>query len=270
MCKNLTDYQKSLMHTYLSTNTVKVYLSSVYTYYNIYREISGKNLDDYQRYLESHYSPRSVNLHIIAINRYLKFIGKSELCLHLMRFKERNYLDDVISFQTYQRLKLLLKTEKDPKWYYIVWTLATTGVRVSELVQLKTSHITKGFVDIRSKGNKVRRIYFPKELQSQIIGWIDSRGCDNEPLFLNSRQEAISIRGITKGLEHIACKYGFDKHLMHPHAFRHLFAKKFLETKGDLSMLADLLGHESLNTTKIYLRMTSREQQNVIDEIVNW
>lgn len=266
----LIDYRKSLERSYLSKNTVKVYLTSVYTYYNIYKEVSAKNLDAFKEYLETHYCPRSVNLHIIGFNRYLKFIGKPELKLPSIRVRQKNFLDDIISYQDYLKLKRLLKDDDDPKWYYIVWTLATTGVRVSELVQLRVQNVSKGFADIRSKGNKVRRVYFPKRLQTQLLAWINQRGTESESLFLNDRSQAISIRGVSKGLERMADKYGFDKHLMHPHAFRHLFAKKFLESKSDLSMLADLLGHESLDTTKIYLRMSSQEQQKIIDEVVKW
>lgn len=89
-------------------------------------------------------------------------------------------------------------------------------------------------------------------------------------IFRNKHGLPISIRGITKGLEREARRVGLDPHLVHPHAFRHLFAKKFLEKNGDVAMLADLLGHESLDTTKIYLRKTSHEQQLIIDRIVEW
>lgn len=270
MQKKLIDYQKSLERSSLSKNSIKVYLSAVYTYYNIYKEVSAKNLDSYKKYLGTHYNPRSANLHIIGLNRYLAYIGKPELRLHSFRFREKNYLDDIISYQDYIKLKRCLKDENDHKWYFVVWTLAATGVRISELVQLRVSHVAKGYVDIRSKGNKIRRIYFPKRLQTQILSWTQQREPECEALFLNDKGSAISIRGISKGLERMAEKYGFDKHLMHPHAFRHLFAKKFLESKSDISMLADLLGHESLDTTKIYLRMTSSEQQKIIDDIVVW
>lgn len=125
-------------------------------------------------------------------------------------------------------------------------------------------------LDLRSKGNKVRRIYIPRTLRLQMTKWLTAQNRQSGPLFLNTDGKAISIRGITKGLERHADRYGLNKHLVHPHSFRHLFAKKFLETKNDLTMLADLLGHESLDTTKIYLRMTSQEQRDIIDKIVEW
>lgn len=267
---NLIDYRRSLERSYLSTNTVKVYLSSVYTYYNIYKGITAKNLDGFRKCLESHYSPRSANLYIIGMNRYLKYLGKPELKLHVIRFRQKNYLDDVLSYQDYLQLKKKLKASGHMKWYFVVWTLAATGVRISELIQLRLPHVARGYVDITSKGNKVRRIYFPKRLQTQLLDWTRDRTTGSDALFLNNNGQPISIRGVAKGLERMADALGFDKHKMHPHAFRHFFAKKFLESRSDLSMLADLLGHESLDTTKIYLRMTSSEQQKIIDEVVNW
>lgn len=164
----------------------------------------------------------------------------------------------------------MLLSSNEKKWYFIIWTLAATGVRISELLQFKVDHVVKGFIDICSKGDKMRRVYIPQALRLQLLEWVGQDESFKDHLFLNDKGAPISIRGVSKGLERIAVRYGFDKHTMHPHAFRHLFAKKFLETKGDISMLADLLGHESLDTTKIYLRLSSDEQHKIIDDVVNW
>lgn len=268
--KSLNDYRHRLEQQHLSPSTVRVYTAAVYTFLNIYSQISAKNLDEYKKYLEIHYSPRTTNLYIIGINRYLKYLGKAELQLHVKRLRHPNYLENAINNKDYQELKGLLKADGNCKWYFVIWTLAATGVRISELLQLRVDHVLKGHADICSKGDKMRRIYFPKRLQTELKQWIAPRADIHEALFLNDKGAPISIRGISKGLERIALRYGYDKHLLHPHAFRHLFAKKFLEAKGDISMLADLLGHESLDTTKIYLRMTSHEQQCIIDKVVMW
>ena len=98
MPHNLANYERCLRHAYLSPNTIKVYLASVYSYYNIYSEITAKKLDEYKTFLEAHYSPRSVNLHIIGMNRYLNYIGKPELKLHIIRFRQKNYLDEVVNW----------------------------------------------------------------------------------------------------------------------------------------------------------------------------
>lgn len=265
-----TNYRLSLEKALFSSNTIRAYMLAVDTYYNIYKEVSPENLFEYKVYLETHYRPRSANLLIIGLNRYLKFIGKPELRIPTLKVSQKSYCDDIISYKDYLKLKNVLEQEPERKWHFIVWTLAATGVRISELVQLKCEDVINGHVDLRSKGNKARRIFFPKKLHDQLLKWLECRKTVDGALFLNDKGAPISIRGITKGLERIAGKYGINKHLMHPHAFRHLFAKKFLESKSDLCMLADLLGHESLDTTKIYLRMSSSEQQQIIDDVVTW
>lgn len=268
--KRLDEFQRYLEQLHLSKSTIRVYLSAVYTYYNIYEKVNTVNLDGFKAYLENHYMPRSTNLYIIGLNRYLKYIGKSDLLLHTKRLRHQNFLDGIISNDEYLRLKGLLMKNHELKWLYIIWTLAATGVRISELLQIKVRHISQGYIDLCSKGDKMRRVYIPQRLQIQLLEWIKDRQDPDQALFLNDKGAPISIRGVSKGLERIADRYGFDRHVMHPHAFRHLFAKKFLETKGNISMLADLLGHESLDTTKIYLRLTSSEQQKIIDDVVNW
>lgn len=271
MKKLVEQFEHYLAQQSMSGNTVKSYLTSVNTYFNIYgHKISATNVAGYQNYLEQHYRPKTINLRVIGFNRFLSFAGFNQQKLHPVKYQQKSFLDNVISYSDYLKFKSQLHQEPDQKWYFVVWTLAATGVRISELMQFKAEHIYDGQLDIRSKGNKIRRVYIPKNLQIRLIEWLDAQRRVSGPLFLNGDGEAISIRGITKGLERLARKHGIDRHLVHPHAFRHLFAKKFLESKNDLSMLADLLGHESLDTTKIYLRMTSQEQHDIIDQIVEW
>ena len=89
-------------------------------------------------------------------------------------------------------------------------------------------------------------------------------------LFLNKYGELITARGIAVQLKHFGSKYGLDPSVVYPHSFRHRFAKSFLERYNDIAMLADLMGHASIETTRIYLRKTSTEQQNIINQIIDW
>ena len=81
---------------------------------------------------------------------------------------------------------------------------------------------------------------------------------------------AHSTRGIAQQLKHFADKYGLNRDVVYPHSFRHRFAKNFLDRFNDLALLADLMGHESIETTRIYLRRTASEQQKIVDKVVNW
>ena len=138
------------------------------------------------------------------------------------------------------------------------------------MVQIKIEHVHKGYIDIYGKGGKVRRIYIPKSLRTETLKWIDSNNLESGYLFLNRFGEKITTRGVAHQLKIFAVEYGMDTKVVYPHSFRHRFAKNFLEKYNDLAFLADLMGHESIETTRIYLRKTANEQQEIVDKIVTW
>ena len=138
------------------------------------------------------------------------------------------------------------------------------------MVQIKIEHVHKGYIDIYGKGGKVRRIYIPKSLRIETLKWLDSNNLESGYLFLNRFGEKITTRGVAHQLKIFAAEYGMDTKVVYPHSFRHRFAKNFLEKYNDLAFLADLMGHESIETTRIYLRKTTNEQQEIVDKIVTW
>jgi site-specific recombinase XerD len=148
--------------------------------------------------------------------------------------------------------------------------LAATGARISELVQIKIEHVHTGYIDIYGKGGKVRRIYIPKSLRVETLKWLETMDMNSGYLFLNRFGEKITTRGVAHQLKIFAAEYGMDTKVVYPHSFRHRFAKNFLDKYNDLAFLADLMGHESIETTRIYLRKTANEQQEIVDKIVTW
>ena len=179
-------------------------------------------------------------------------------------------MENVITNADYIFLKKKLKKEDNLTWYFVVRFLAATGARVSELIQLKVEHIYLGYYDIYAKGGKIRRIYIPKLLKEETIVWLEEHKRTSGYLFLNRYGERITTRGISQQLKNYANKYGMNEKVIYPHSFRHRFAKNFLEKFNDISLLADLMGHASIETTRIYLRKTSTEQQNIINQIIDW
>ena len=93
---------------------------------------------------------------------------------------------------------------------------------------------------------------------------------DSGFVFLNRYSERITTRGISGQLKKLAIRYGLDPVVVYPHSFRHRFAKSFLERCNDIAFLADLMGHESIETTRIYLRKTATEQRSIVDKVVTW
>jgi len=184
--------------------------------------------------------------------------------------QKKSFLDQTLSNEEYLRFKRLLRKEPDQRWYFVVWFLAATGARISELVHFRVEHVLAGYIDIYSKGDRMRRLSFPDNLQKEAIHWIEKDGRSSGYLFLITRGGQLTPRGISLRLKEYAAKYGLDPSLVHPHAFRHLFARNFLKKENDIALLADLLGHSCIETTRIYLQQSSKEQSRTVDAIVDW
>lgn len=263
-------FERHLRGTNLSENTISSYLFAVKQYSEQYGEITRKNLREYKVWLIESYKPKTVNLRLRAINCYLESIGKEKLKLPFVRVQQKAFLENVISEADYEYFKASLKNEDEMFWYFVIRFLAATGARVSELIQIKVEHIKLGHLDLYSKGGKLRRIYIPNSLQEEALSWLTENHRESGFIFLNKYGDRITTRGISGQLKKYAIKYGIDPAVVYPHSFRHRFAKSFLERCNDIAFLADLMGHESIETTRIYLRKTATEQREIVDKIVDW
>lgn len=266
----LKEFEAFLRQGNMAENTISSYLYTVKDFHSRYKETTKRNLLIYKSYLVESFKPKTVNLRIQAINKYLLFLGKSKLHLKSVKIQQRSYLENVISNADYKFLKTSLKKDGHTEWYFVVRYLAATGARVSELIQIKIEHVMAGFFDIYSKGGKVRRLFIPKKLREETEAWLATQQRQSGYLFLNRFGNRITARGISQQLKNFAKRYGLNPSVVYPHSFRHRYAKNFLEKYNDISLLADLMGHESIETTRIYLRRSSSEQQEIVDRIITW
>ena len=266
----LKDFEKYLQSTNLSENTIASYAFAIKQFKNQYDATSKKNLKAYKVWLIENFKPKTVNLRLRAINCYLEFIGKVSWKIPFVRVQQKAFLEHVISEADYTYFKNSLKQDNEMFWYFVIRFLAATGARVSELIQIKVEHVKIGHLDLYSKGGKLRRIYIPKKLQQEALAWFESKNQNSGFIFLNKYGERITTRGISGQLKKLGAKYGINPAVIYPHSFRHRFAKSFLERCNDIAFLADLMGHESIETTRIYLRKTSTEQREIVDNIIDW
>ena len=266
----IKEFEKHLRGSNLSENTISSYLFAVRQYQEQYAEVTLKNLKAYKVWLIESYKPKTVNLRLRAINCYLESIGKEKWKQPFVRVQQKAFLENVISEADYEYFKTCLKNEDEMFWYFVIRFLAATGARVSELIQIKVEHIKLGHLDLYSKGGKLRRIYIPKALQNEALSWLAVKHQESGFIFLNKYGERITTRGISGQLKKLAAKYNINPAVVYPHSFRHRFAKSFLERCNDIAFLADLMGHESIETTRIYLRKTSTEQREIVDNVVLW
>ena len=266
----ISEFKIKLQKENLSENTISSYILTIKMYQQLFDDFSKQNLLAFKGYLMETYKPKTVNLRIQAINKYLEFIKKEKLRLSSVKIQQKNFLENVISDADYKFLKNCLKKDKNWEWYFVVRYLAATGARVSELIQIKVEHVFIGYFDLYSKGGKLRRLYIPKKLKNETEVWLNENNIKSGYLFLNRFGQRITVRGISQQLKNYAYKYVLNPKVVYPHSFRHRFAKNFLEKYNDISLLADLMGHESIETTRIYLRKTASEQQEIVDKVVTW
>lgn len=267
------------MGNYLSINNLKLY---------------KKDMQDNDK------APATINGRLNAINVYATFLAEKykNVFIKNIRVKQCNvqpkqYIDNVISRADYDfMVSEARKNTRNPNIYLGIRIMGTTGVRMCELFQVKVEHIKHGYIDVLGKGAKRRRIYFPKNAREEILEylsgleggysgyviryWAEKRGEQTGAYTATTRDlgdfrnTLIFQRSFQGSIKRFGLKLGLNEDILHPHGFRHFFAKEFLKHRLDITLLADLLGHSSLDITRIYLKMTSREQAETVDETVTW
>lgn len=266
----INTFKNYLTERNFAPNTIKAYIFAIQQFHQHYSTISPKTLSQYKCFMLDRYKPQTINLRLRAVNFYLEFIGKAKWQLSLLKVQQSYFLDNVISEENYTYFKQKLKKDGKQRDYFVIHFLASTGMRISELIQIRYQHIEQGYADLCSKRNKIRRIYIPTSLQQECLNWLNTRQEKHDFLFLNRFGKPISTRGISAQLKAQAKHYKIPSTSVYPHSFRHRFAKSFLTRLNDISLLADLLGHENIQTTRIYLRRTNEEQKALINKIVDW
>lgn len=266
----LAEFETYLQIHNMSEHTIRSYRYAIRQYFQLYPELTCSNLQLYKLYLLEHYKPRTVNLRIHALNCFLAYTEWPDTPILQVRIQQKSFVDHVISEGDYEYLKARLWSDEEYLYYFLIRFMAATGARVSEVIQFTAEDVKNGFKDIYSKDNKIRRIYVPAALQQDTIAWLKQIERLSGDIFLNPSGERISPSGIRRRLKKLAIRYNLDEKVVYPHSFRHRFAKNFIENCSDITLLSNLLGHESIETTRIYLRRSSSEQKAIINQIVDW
>lgn len=266
----------------LADRTVETYVDNMATFKRkfdgVFSRLNNRELEE--TYIEMEASKNTINRYINTINKYIKFLqsqGEQNLDEWIMsnhKIKTVQFLDDILSMADYEFV--LKKAVANKEWlvYLYARIAGTTGMRLCEMLQIKREHIEHGCVDLYGKGSKRRRIYFAKNMREDVLKLLDYLGCKSGFIFSPKFKGDKPYGGYGSHIQHKMVDFGEEcelpKGILHPHGFRHFFAKEFVRKNPNISLLADLLGHSNLNTTRIYLKLTSREQAEVIDEIVTW
>lgn len=246
-----------LLNEERSPNTVRAYVSAVRKFENDYGEISKENALAYKRRLIRDASPRTAAAAVTALNAYCRFAGLPECRVKSVRIFKELTVENVISEAELEQLKTGLLNAGNLKGYWTVRMLAETGARVSELVRMDKRALSSGTWSGWTKG-KIRTIRIPDTIRKEAAGYFDS--VPGPLLFPNYLGKEMTPRGCAKNIERWCSRYGIRPEAAHPHGLRHRFALDFLKwSGGNIALLKDLLGHESIETTAVYLRLSEEE-----------
>ncbi|HAH92314.1 MAG TPA: integrase [Dielma fastidiosa] len=216
--------------------------------------------------LNSSYKPATISSYIIVMNKYLKWIGVPELRVKQLKVQRKSSLTDVLTPEEYNRLLRKAKANGHLDTYYIMKVLANTGIRVGELKYFTVENLKSNYLQINNKG-KIRTVPIRQDLARELRKYCRDKNIRTGTIFAGkTKGKQMAVSTIWRRLQRLAGELKIKKTKIHPHSFRHLFAKQFLkENSNGLAELADLLGHESLETTRIYLVSTDEEKKKKLE-----
>lgn len=260
-------FKNYLYEEELSPNTIEGYVQGITQYSRMYGDISKQNIIAFKKSLMERCKPKTVNLRITSVLRYCKYKEIPMTCKHIKE-PNKTYIENVITTEQYERLMNGLKAENNMRWYYNILLFAKTGMRISEALRVTKKDIISGSITMHSKAH-MRTIYFPQSLIDELRPYLENLK-ENEIVIKNKWGKPITSRGVAEQLHRFGKVFDIPQEVMHPHAFRHFFAIEFLKRNNNIALLADLLGHGSVNVTQIYLRQSQEQQRKAIDDAVNW
>ena len=238
-----------------SENTIDKYIRDV-TFFMIWltsREVTKILTLEYKKELCEKYAPASVNAAISSLNSFFEFAGWHDIRIKALKIQRQIFSnkDKELTKAEYERLLTAAKNKKNERLYLLMQTICSTGIRVSELKFVTCEAVKKGQAVISCKG-KMRTIFLPKELCRMLKEYIKEQSIKGGSVFVSRNGKPLDRSYIWKMLKNLCEAAGVSKDKVFPHNFRHLFARTYYSLQKDIVRLADILGHSSVETTRIY------------------
>jgi integrase len=263
-------YVSYLRNTHKAGRTIRKYSSDINAFIRYAKTIRQNPMQAYPAYaglLRSKYKASTYNSYVISINMFLRYLGLTDCIQPLLKIQKRFSLDHELSKDEYNLLLCCLQRIGDTKYYMIARTLAGTGIRVGELMFITRETVEKGWGEISFKG-KVRQIFIPLHLRQELTEYVNRMYIENGAVFLGRNSAApVNPSTVWRHFKKAAVLAGVDERRVYPHNLRHLFARVYMERYGDIVDLADILGHSSIETTRIYARTSYAEKIRRISEL---
>ena len=216
----------------------------------------------------SRYSVSTVNVMLSAVNRFFAGLSWNQLRIRQVRTQRKVYRDQQREMTKADYICLLHVAEKseNKRLLYLMQTLAATGVRISELKFVTVESLKSGSVMVSCKG-KTRKVFLPRQLREKLLDYCTEERIMKGPVFITKSGTPMDRSNIWRELQRLCEAAGIDTKKVYPHNFRHLFAVSYYQQEKDVVKLADLLGHSSIDTTRIYIMESGEEHERQIERL---
>ena len=264
-------YTQHLQLEEKSAATMEKYLRDIRAFANWLdgRKISKKLTSEWKIHLVAqNYAPTTINAMLSALNSLLEYLGLRECRVKFLKVQRRLFRDAnrELTRDDYQRLLDTAKTMGRERLGLLVETIGATGIRVSEVQYITVEAVRQGKAEIALKG-KIRTILLPGRLCRKLLKYAKKQGITSGTIFRTKSGKGLGRRQIWAELKWL-CKYaGVEPGKVYPHNLRHLFATVFYRACRDIAKLADLLGHSTIETTRIYLISSGIEHRQKLDQL---
>lgn len=267
MEKQLEKFKEWLIHEEKATATIEKYHRDVKTFitYCNGNEFTKERTLAYKEHLRDIYAPSSINTTLAAINSFFKYINRMDCCVKPIRLQKNFFASEDKELTKEEYKRLLLAADKS-RIAFVIRTIATTGIRVSELKFITVEAVMKGKTIVQCKG-KTRIIFLPKTLCAHLKEYIKKTDIQSGSIFITKNGNPLDRSNICKEMKALCKKANVKREKVFPHNLRHLFARTFYKVEKDLLRLADILGHTSINTTRIYTIETGQQHRKLVNRI---
>lgn len=269
LTQNLTKYREYLIKEEKSTVTVEKYLRDVRNFFSFAgtKIITKETAVAYKQHLEEmDYAISSINSMLASLNSFFEFSGRFDCKVKHLKQQRKTYCSEEKEL-TKEEYKRLLNAAKDHEQLYLVMqTICGTGIRVSELKYFTVEALRRGEVSVRCK-SKTRTVLIPKGLVKTLLKYAKKEKIESGPVFITRYGNPLNRSNIWLNMKKLCERAGVNPTKVFPHNLRKLFARTFYGIEKDIAKLADILGHGSIETTRIYIMTTGSEHRKKIERL---
>lgn len=267
--EQLERFQENLIREEKSAVTVEKYLRDVRAFFAFIdgREVAKELVVSYKMFLEEqHYAIRSINSMLASLNSMMEFLGWQDCKVKMIRCQRRIYCPEEKELTKAEYLRLLEAAKKQEQLHLIMQTICGTGIRVSELQYFTIEAVQHGEVSVHCK-NKTRSILIPGKLRKLLLGYARKKHITSGRIFITKSGKPIDRSNIWANMKKLCKEAGVKQSKVFPHNLRKLFARTFYGVEKDIAKLADILGHGSIETTRIYIMTTGTEHRRKMERL---